>query len=160
MHKFQATQACIEPPFFVVYIKLSPIAGINSSVGKIVYGRQSKAEISTILLAFTFTYHNHFHNCCRGRREAQRERSARNRSANTARRRAASDALINEKKNDLLRFDPQRPLEKLQWAREEMQVNFQETMHSRVQRLCVVCSERWDSADPCRDTAAYFYRRL
>ena len=62
----------------------------------------------------------------------------RNRSANTARRRAASDALINEKKNDLLRFDPQRPLEKLRWAREEMQVNFQETMHSRVQRLCCV----------------------
>ena len=49
------------------------------------------------------------------------------------------------KRSDLANFDPDTPLEKLGWAREEMQRNFQQP--ARAMRVCTVCSERWDTAE-------------
>ena len=51
------------------------------------------------------------------------------------------------KRSDLAIFDPDTPLEKLRWAMEEMQRNFQQPMSARTMRLCTVCSERWDTAE-------------
>ena len=51
------------------------------------------------------------------------------------------------KRSDLENFDPDTPLEKLRWAREEMQWNFQQPMSARAMRVCTVCSERWDTAE-------------
>ena len=51
------------------------------------------------------------------------------------------------KRSDLANFDPDTPLEKLDWAREEMQRNFQQPMSARAMRVCTVCSERWDTAE-------------
>ena len=51
------------------------------------------------------------------------------------------------KRSDLANFDPDTPLEKLGWAREEMQRNFQHPMSARTMRVCTVCSERWDTAE-------------
>ena len=51
------------------------------------------------------------------------------------------------KRSDMENFDPDTPLEKLRWAREEMQRNFQQRMSSRAMRLCTSCSERWDTAE-------------
>ena len=51
------------------------------------------------------------------------------------------------KHRDLADFDPARPLEKLGWAREEMQRNFQLPMSARTMRMCTVCSERWDTTE-------------
>ena len=51
------------------------------------------------------------------------------------------------KRSDLANFDPDMPLEKLRWAREEMQRNFQQPMSARAMRVCTVCSERWDTAE-------------
>ena len=51
------------------------------------------------------------------------------------------------KRSDLENFDPDTPLEKLRWAREEMQRNFQQPMSARTMRVCTVCSERWDTAE-------------
>ena len=60
------------------------------------------------------------------------------------------------KRSDQVSFDPDTPLEKLGWAREEMQRNFQQPMSARTMRVCTVCSERWDTAkDGGRD-----YRRV
>ena len=50
------------------------------------------------------------------------------------------------KRSDLANFDPDTPLEKLRWAREEMQRNFQQPMSARTMHVCTVCSERWDTA--------------
>ena len=46
-----------------------------------------------------------------------------------------------------MNFDPDTPLEKLGWAREEMQRDFQQFMNARTMRVCAVCSERWDTAE-------------
>ena len=51
------------------------------------------------------------------------------------------------KRSDLANFDPDTPLEKLGWARGEMQRNFQQPMSARTMRVCTVCSERWDTAE-------------
>ena len=51
------------------------------------------------------------------------------------------------KSSDLANFDPDTPLEKLGWAREDMQRNFQQPMSARTMRVCTVCSERWDTAE-------------
>ena len=51
------------------------------------------------------------------------------------------------KRSDLANFDPDTPLEKLGWVREEMQRNFQQPMSARTMRVCTVCSERWDTAE-------------
>ena len=51
------------------------------------------------------------------------------------------------KRSDLANFDPDTPLEKLGWAREEMQRNFQQPMSARAMRVCTVCSERWNTAE-------------
>ena len=51
------------------------------------------------------------------------------------------------KRSDLANFDPDTPLEKLRWAREEMQRNLQQPMSARTMRVCTVCSERWDTAE-------------
>ena len=51
------------------------------------------------------------------------------------------------KRSDLANFDPHTPLEKLAWAREEMQTNFQQPMSARTTRVCTVCTERWDTAE-------------
>ena len=51
------------------------------------------------------------------------------------------------KRSDLANFDPDTPLEKLGWAREEMQRNFQQPMSARTMRVCTVCSQRWDTAE-------------
>ena len=51
------------------------------------------------------------------------------------------------KRSDLANFDPDTPLEKLGWAREEMQRNFQHPMSARAMRVCTVCSERWETAE-------------
>ena len=51
------------------------------------------------------------------------------------------------KRSDLANFDPDTPLEKLGWAREEMQKNLQQPMSARTMRVCTVCSERWDTAE-------------
>ena len=51
------------------------------------------------------------------------------------------------KRSDLANFDPDAPLEKLRWAREEMQSNFPQPMSARTMRLCTVFSERWDTAE-------------
>ena len=51
------------------------------------------------------------------------------------------------KRSDLANFDPDSPLEKLRWAREEMQRNFQQPMSARVMRVCTECSECWDTAE-------------
>ena len=51
------------------------------------------------------------------------------------------------KRSDLASFDPDTPLEKLRWAREEMQRNIQQPMSARAMRVCTVCSERWDTAE-------------
>ena len=51
------------------------------------------------------------------------------------------------KRSDLANFDPDTPVEKLGWAREEMQRNFQQPMSARTMRLCTVRSERWDTAE-------------
>ena len=51
------------------------------------------------------------------------------------------------KRSDLANFDSDTPLEKLGWAREEMQRNFQQPMSARTMRVCTVCSERWDTAE-------------
>ena len=51
------------------------------------------------------------------------------------------------KRSDLENFDPDTPLEKLHWAREEMQRNFQQPMSARAMRVCTSCSERWDTAE-------------
>ena len=51
------------------------------------------------------------------------------------------------KRSDLANFDPDTPLEKLRWAREEMQRNFQQPMSARAMRVCTSCSERWDTAE-------------
>ena len=51
------------------------------------------------------------------------------------------------KRSDLENFDPDTPLEKLPWAREEMQRNFQQPMSARAMRVCTSCSERWDTAE-------------
>ena len=68
------------------------------------------------------------------------------------------------KRSDLANFDPDTPLEKLRWAREEMQRNLQQPMSARTMRVCTVCSERWDTAEDgggdyrwvvcCKKTAA------
>ena len=50
------------------------------------------------------------------------------------------------KRSDLENFDPDTLLEKLRWAREEMQRDFQQPMSARAMRVCTVCSERWDTA--------------
>ena len=57
----------------------------------------------------------------------------------------AADAAV--KRSDLANFDPDTPLEKLGWAREEMQRNFQQPMSARAMRVCTVCSERRDTAE-------------
>ena len=59
--------------------------------------------------------------------------------------RRESEAAV--KRSDLANFDPDTPLEKLGWAREEMQRNFQQPMSARTVRVCTVCSERWDTAE-------------
>ena len=59
--------------------------------------------------------------------------------------RRESDAAV--KRSDLANFDPDTPLEKLDWAREEMQRNFQQPMSAPTMRVCTVCSERWDTPD-------------
>ena len=59
--------------------------------------------------------------------------------------RRESEAAV--KRSDLANFDPDTPLEKLGWAREEMQRNFQQPMSARTMRVCTVCSERWDTAE-------------
>ena len=41
------------------------------------------------------------------------------------------------KRSDLANFDPNTPLEKLGWAREEMQRNFQQPMSARAMRVSV-----------------------
>ena len=51
------------------------------------------------------------------------------------------------KRSDLSNFDPDTPVEKLGWAREEVQRNFQQPMSARTMRVCTVCSERWDTAE-------------
>ena len=51
------------------------------------------------------------------------------------------------KRRDLANFYPDTQLEKLGWAREEMQRNFQQPMSARTMRVCTVCSERWDTAE-------------
>ena len=51
------------------------------------------------------------------------------------------------KRSDLANFDPDTPQERLRWASEEMQSNFQQPMSARTMRLCTVCSERWDTAE-------------
>ena len=51
------------------------------------------------------------------------------------------------KRSDLANFDPDTPLEKLRWAREEMQRNFQQPMSARAIRVCTSNSERWDTAE-------------
>ena len=51
------------------------------------------------------------------------------------------------KRSNLENFDPDKPLEKLRWAREEMQRNFQQPMSARAMRVCTSCSERWDTAE-------------
>ena len=51
------------------------------------------------------------------------------------------------KRGDLANFDPDTPLEKLGWAREEMQKNLQQPMSARTMRVCTSCSERWDTAE-------------
>ena len=56
-----------------------------------------------------------------------------------------SEAAVN--RSDLENFDPDTPLEKLPWAREEMQRNFQQPMSARAMRVCTSCSERWDTAE-------------
>ena len=65
------------------------------------------------------------------------------RDADRARR--MSEAAV--KRSDLENFDPDTPLEKLRWAREEMQRNFQLPMSARAMRVCTSCSERWDTAE-------------
>ena len=50
------------------------------------------------------------------------------------------------KRSDQANFDPDTQLEKLRWAR-EMTRNFQQPMSARTMRLCIVCSERWDTAE-------------
>ena len=61
------------------------------------------------------------------------------------RARRESEAAV--KRSDLANFDPDTPLEKLHWAREEMERNFQQPMSARAMRVCTVCSERWDTAE-------------
>ena len=56
-----------------------------------------------------------------------------------------SDAAV--RRSDLENFDPDTPLEKLRWAREEMQRNFQRPMSARAMRVCTSCSERWNTAE-------------
>ena len=51
------------------------------------------------------------------------------------------------KRSDLDNFDPDTPLEKLRWAREEMQRNYQQPMRARAMRVCTSCSELWDTAE-------------
>ena len=51
------------------------------------------------------------------------------------------------KRSDLENFDPDTPLEKLRWAREDMQRNFQQPMSARSIRVRTSCSERWDTAE-------------
>ena len=51
------------------------------------------------------------------------------------------------KRSDLANVDPDTPLEKLAWAREEMQRNFQQPTSARTMCVCTVCSERWDTAE-------------
>ena len=80
-------------------------------------------------------------------RAADRLRAAAARQAarEADRARRMSEAAV--KRSDLENFDPDTPLEKLRWAREEMQRNFQQPMSSRAMRLCTSCSERWDTAE-------------
>ena len=85
---------------------------------------------------------------------AQRERNVARRERDAAARQAAADARRTRrqsetavKRRDLADFDPARPFEKLGWAREEMQRNFQLPMSARTMRMCTVCSERWDTAE-------------
>ena len=59
--------------------------------------------------------------------------------------RRESEAAV--KRSDLANFDPDTPLGKLGWAREEMQRNFQQPMSAWTMRVCTVCSERWDTAE-------------
>ena len=59
--------------------------------------------------------------------------------------RRESEAAV--KRSDLANFDPDTPLQKLGWAREEMQRNFQQPMIARTMRVCTVCSERLDTAE-------------
>ena len=81
------------------------------------------------------------------RRAAARLRAAAARQAarEADRARRTSEAAV--KRSDLDNFDPDTPLEKLRWAREEMQRNFQQPMSARAMRVCTVCSERWDTAE-------------
>ena len=51
------------------------------------------------------------------------------------------------KRSGLVNFDPDTPLEKLGWARDEMQRNFQHPMRTLAMRVCTSCSERWDTAE-------------
>ena len=51
------------------------------------------------------------------------------------------------KRSDLENFDPDTPPEKLRWAREEMQRNFQRPMSARAMRVCTSCTERWDTEE-------------
>ena len=68
--------------------------------------------------------------------------------------RRESEAAV--KRRDLANFYPDTQLEKLGWAREEMQRNFQQPMSARTMRVCTVWSERWETAeDGGRD-----YRRV
>ena len=83
----------------------------------------------------------------RERNAARRERDAAARQAATDARRARRQSDAAVKRRDLAGFDPARPLEKLGWAREEMQWIFQLPMTSRTMRMCTVCSERWDTAE-------------
>ena len=51
------------------------------------------------------------------------------------------------KRSDQVSFDPDTPLEKLGWAREEMQRKLQQPMSARTMRVCTVCSDRRDTAE-------------
>ena len=51
------------------------------------------------------------------------------------------------KLSDMENFDPDTPLEKLRWAREEMQRNFHQPMSARAMHVCTSCSELWDTAE-------------
>ena len=50
-------------------------------------------------------------------------------------------------RSDLANFYPDTPMEKLRWARVEMQKNFQQTMSARAMRVWTSCTERRDTAE-------------
>ena len=88
--------------------------------------------------------------CCEAQRPGRaagrlRAAAARQAARDAERARRESEAAV--KRSDLAYFDPDTPLEKLRWAREEMKRNLQQPMSARTMRVCTVCSERWDTAE-------------